>query len=199
MRPHSHPHQPKHDVEHVVSKKEERWCWYLQAGKWTVFERRQHSCSRSASLSHLSQQQHCCWSKMLTVVSAMAAANAETAVEDSTGYHHWPLLAMEHSSDVACYAYYQPSPSRVDSVLLFEAISNRNLANARSENDLTTPWAWYGTSLESVTMTRSMGGDDVSIKQTPLAYANKDHDDSLACLRISRYHLCSTDLLENLE
>ena len=45
-----------------------------------------------------------------------------------------------------CYAYYQPSPSRVDSVLLFGAISNWNLANARSENDLTTPRAWYGTS-----------------------------------------------------
>jgi hypothetical protein len=54
---------------------------------------------------------------MLTVVSAMAAAKVETDDEDSTGYHHWPLLAMEHPSDVACYKYYRPS--RVDAVLLF--------------------------------------------------------------------------------
>ena len=130
MIPHSH--HPKHDVKHVVLRKEERWCWYLQAGQWTVCECRRHSCLRSASPSHLSQQQHCCWSKMLTVFSAMVVAKVETADEDSTGYHHWPLLAMEHSSDVtaddstryhhwpllamehssdvACYAYYSPLP-----------------------------------------------------------------------------------------
>ena len=30
----------------------------------------------------------------------MVAAKVETADKDSTGYHHWPLLAKEHSSDV---------------------------------------------------------------------------------------------------
>jgi hypothetical protein len=80
---------------------------------------------------------------LLTVVSAMAAAKVEAADEDSTGFHHWPFLAMEQSLDVACYAHYQPS--RVDAEPLFEAIANRNLANARSVIDLTTLRAWYDT------------------------------------------------------
>ena len=78
---------------------------------------------------------------MLTVVSAMAAAKVEAADEDSTGIHHWPSLAMEQPLDVACYAHYRPS--RSDAVPLFAAIANRNLANARSVIDLTTPCAWY--------------------------------------------------------
>jgi hypothetical protein len=76
---------------------------------------------------------------MLTVVSAMAAAKVEAADEYSTGFHHWPLLAMEQSLDVACYAHYQRS--RVDAVPLFAAIANLNLANAPTI-DLTTPCAW---------------------------------------------------------
>ena len=79
---------------------------------------------------------------LLTVVSAMAAAKVEAAGKDSTEVHHWPLLAMEQSSDVACYAHYQPSRV-VDAVPLFEAIANLNLANARSVIELTTPRAWY--------------------------------------------------------
>jgi hypothetical protein len=79
---------------------------------------------------------------LLTVVSAMAAAKVEAADEYSTGFHHWPLLAMEQSLDVAIYAHYQPSRV-VDAVPLFEAIANLNLANARSVIELTTPRAWY--------------------------------------------------------
>jgi hypothetical protein len=72
----------------------------------------------------------------------MTAAKVEAADKDSTGFHRWPLLAKEQSLDVACYAHYQPSRV-VDAVPLFEAIANRNLANAHSVIDLTIPRAWY--------------------------------------------------------